>query len=83
VIRHSRRGGGKINDSSSLALHVVSSNPSTGSEELSKIQLFIPRECAHDTIYELGETGNVHILDVSWVMVALFLLPRHHTISDR
>jgi hypothetical protein len=37
----------------------------TGSEELSKIQLFIPRECAHDTIYELGETGNVHLLDVS------------------
>lgn len=35
-----------------------------GSEQMSLVQLFIPREVAHDTIAELGELGNVQFKDV-------------------
>jgi vacuolar-type H+-ATPase subunit I/STV1 len=42
-------------------------NPSLrmlGSEQMSLVQLFIPREVAHDTIAELGDLGNVQFKDV-------------------
>jgi V-type H+-transporting ATPase subunit a len=32
---------------------------------MSLVQLFIPREVAHDTIAELGELGDVQFKDVS------------------
>lgn len=33
---------------------------------MSLVQLFIPREVAHDTIAELGELGNVQFKDVRY-----------------
>lgn len=38
----------------------------TGSEQMSLVQLFVPTEVAHDTVAELGELGNVQFKDVSW-----------------
>lgn len=35
------------------------------SAEMSLVQLYIPSEVAHDTVYELGELGNVQFKDVS------------------
>ncbi|KAF8321793.1 V0/A0 complex, 116-kDa subunit of ATPase [Clavulina sp. PMI_390] len=35
------------------------------SEQMSLVQLFIPREVAHDTIAELGELGNVQFKDLN------------------
>ena len=32
---------------------------------MSLVNLFIPREVAHDTVAELGELGNVQFKDVS------------------
>ena len=37
----------------------------TGSETMSLVQLIVPTEVAHDTVYELGELGNVQFKDVS------------------
>lgn len=37
----------------------------TGSEQMSLVQLFVPAEVAHDTVAELGELGNVQFKDVS------------------
>ena len=34
------------------------------SEEMSLIQLYIPSEVAHDTVYEIAEMGNVQFKDV-------------------
>jgi V-type H+-transporting ATPase subunit a len=39
--------------------------PLLGSEEMSLVQLYIPGEVAHDTIYELGELGDFQFKDVS------------------
>lgn len=36
----------------------------TGSEQMSLVQVFVPTEVAHDTVYELGELGNVQFKDV-------------------
>ena len=36
----------------------------TGSEEMSLVQLYIPTEVAHDTIYELADLGDVQFKDV-------------------
>ena len=36
----------------------------TGSEQMSLVQLFVPAEVAHDTVAELGELGNVQFKDV-------------------
>ena len=38
---------------------------SAGSEGMSLVQLIVPTEVAHDTVYELGELGNVQFKDVS------------------
>ena len=46
---------------SNLYLHKT-----TGSEQMSLVQLFVPTEVAHDTVAELGELGNVQFKDVSW-----------------
>lgn len=35
------------------------------SEEMSLVQLYIPSEVAHDTIYELAEMGDFQFKDVS------------------
>ncbi|KAJ3504485.1 hypothetical protein NLJ89_g7914 [Agrocybe chaxingu] len=35
------------------------------SEEMSLVQLFVPTEVAHDTVYELGELGNVQFKDLN------------------
>ena len=35
-----------------------------GSDAMSLVQLFVPTEVAHDTVYELGELGNVQFKDV-------------------
>ena len=40
----------------------------TGSEQMSLVQLIVPTEVAHDTIAELGELGNVQFKDVSTCM---------------
>ena len=37
----------------------------TDSETMSLVQLIVPTEVAHDTVYELGELGNVQFKDVS------------------
>lgn len=36
------------------------------SEEMSLVQLYVPSEVAHDTIYELAEMGNFQFKDVRW-----------------
>lgn len=38
----------------------------TGSEEMSLVQLYVPSEVAHDTIYELAEMGNFQFKDVRY-----------------
>lgn len=35
------------------------------SEEMSLVQLYIPTEVAHDTLYELGEMGNLQFKDLN------------------
>ena len=35
-----------------------------GSEQMSLVQLIIPTEVAHDTVYELGELGDIQFKDV-------------------
>ena len=40
-------------------------SPTSGSEQMSLVQLIVPTEVAHDTIAELGELGNVQFKDVS------------------
>lgn len=35
------------------------------SEEMSLVQLFVPTEVAHDTVYELGQLGNVQFKDLN------------------
>ncbi|KAF9533635.1 V-type ATPase, V0 complex, 116kDa subunit family [Crepidotus variabilis] len=35
------------------------------SETMSLVQLFVPTEVAHDTVYELGELGNVQFKDLN------------------
>lgn len=37
-----------------------------GSEDMSLVQLYIPSEVAHDTIYELGEMSNFQFKDVRY-----------------
>jgi len=34
---------------------------------MSLVQLFVPTEVAHDTVYELGELGNVQFKDVRFL----------------
>lgn len=36
-----------------------------GSEQMSLVQLLVPREVAHDTVAELAELGDVQFKDVS------------------
>lgn len=48
-----------------------------GSEQMSLVQLFIPREVAHDTIAELGELGDVQFKDVSTHHCVHFLYITH------
>jgi hypothetical protein len=38
--------------------------PTAGSEPMSLVELFVPKEVAHDTVHELGELGNVQFKDV-------------------
>ncbi len=36
----------------------------SGSEQMTFVQLVLPTEIAHDAVYELGELGNVQFEDV-------------------
>ena len=42
----------------------------TGSETMSLVQLIVPTEVAHDTVYELGELGNVQFKDVGFLLIS-------------
>lgn len=41
----------------------------SGSEEMSLVQLYIPSEVAHDTIYELADLGDFQFKDVSMIVI--------------
>ena len=42
---------------------------------MSLVQLYIPSEVAHDTIYELAEMGNFQFKDVSDASIVIALRP--------